>query len=90
MEPVEIGQRLKQIREHMGYSTADKQFAEDKMQVSGHSWYAWERGQIMIPVLVANRLVEICPGLTLDWIYRGQISGLSTELCIAFKEAAAE
>jgi DNA-binding XRE family transcriptional regulator len=75
----EAGERLKKIREHIGYSSA-KRFAAECMQIEYTTWHAYESGQNLISIGLALRLIKLCPGLTLDWIYRREFAGLSHDL----------
>ncbi len=76
----EIGARLAKIREAAGYKE-QKAFAA-RFGFSMGQWNHWEQG-MSIPWPQAMKLVESLknqvPGLTLDWIYRGDPRGLPLE-----------
>lgn len=83
IDPVAVGQRLRQIREYMGYPVA-KHFAEERMQALDSTWGAYETGRTVLPIAMAIKLIKQCPGLSLDWIYRRRADGLSAALWRAF------
>ncbi len=76
----DMGARLAKIRETAGF-TEQRAFALH-FDFSPGSWNHWERG-MSIPWGQALRLIDslrdIVPGLTLDWIYRGDPRGLPVE-----------
>jgi DNA-binding transcriptional regulator YiaG len=76
-EDTERAERLKRIRELLGI-TSQKAFA-DQLAISPTRWNNFERGA-PLSIEVAQKLVRIIPGLTLDWLYNGERRGLSVEL----------
>lgn len=76
-EDSERAERLARIRELLG-ATSQKAFA-DRLQISPTRWNNFERGA-PLSIEVAQKLVRIIPGLTLDWLYNGERRGLSVEL----------
>jgi hypothetical protein len=79
----DVAQRLKEIRAFMGYPVA-KEFAESVLNIGNTVWNTYETGQTLIVLPAAVKLISVCPGLTLDWIYFGRAEGLTRDLWIAF------
>lgn len=71
------GERLKLLRETLGYRTA-MSFAAF-LDIGYTRYHPFEKGQTLSRD-VAFRLVERVPGLTLDWLYFGKPDGLPIEL----------
>ncbi|MGI3168426.1 helix-turn-helix domain-containing protein [Pseudooceanicola sp. C21-150M6] len=71
---IEIGQRLKAIRE--GFSDLSQKDWAAKHGFSVTQYNNWEKGTRRITVDDAERLADTY-GLDLDFIYRGRRSGLS-------------
>ncbi len=69
--------RMTQLREAMGFEFQNV-FA-DWLGIEPNRWNNFERGK---PVSndVAQLLVRKCPGLSLDWIYNGSLTGLSVAM----------
>lgn len=76
-----IGERLRVTREALGLSQAH--FAK-AAKVSASAYNQYERGR-MRPAI--DQAIRLCEGhkLTLDWIYRGDNSGLQAPLQTAIK-----
>lgn len=71
-----IGKRLKITREALGVSAAQLCRAID---VKPNRWSQYESGERPITLAVANKLCDTY-GLTLDWVYRGDPSGLPVRM----------
>jgi DNA-binding XRE family transcriptional regulator len=71
----EVAQRLRMLREMKGIS--GPKFAE-WLDVEYPRWNNWERGY-PLPAPIALRLCRRFPGITLDWIYRGRLEGLTVD-----------
>ena len=51
----------------------------DRLGVGYQHWKNLENG-LGVPITLATKLLDLAPGLTLDWIYFGEESGLSVAL----------
>lgn len=71
-----LGKRLRQTREAMALKAVDICRAID---IEPNRWSQYESGTRPVTMAVAIRLCEAY-GLTLDWIYRGDPSGLPVRL----------
>lgn len=71
-----LGKRLQLTREALGVRAVDICRALD---IAPNRWSQYENGERPITMAVAVRLCEVY-GLTLDWIYRGDPSGLPVRL----------
>jgi len=81
----EVGRRLKAARESLGLRTIDL-CAEINVQPNTYS--QWENGARLLDVFAATRMAERF-GVTLDWFYRGDASGLPHGLAMKVLTAAA-
>jgi len=72
-----IGLRLQAVRECL--SDANQKEWAEKMGYNPTQYNNWEKGTRRIPVDSAERLCNKF-GLTLDYIYRGRVDGLSENL----------
>jgi len=72
-----LSDRLKRLRVAMGYESQGA-FAA-LLGLSAPRWNNVENGLPMSRD-IAFRLVQKCPGLTLDWLYFGKPDGLPLEL----------
>ena len=72
-----VAQRVRRLREAMGYDSPGS-FAA----LLGYSPQRWGNVENGVPLSrdVAFKLVQIVPGLTLDWLYFGKPDGLPMEL----------
>jgi transcriptional regulator with XRE-family HTH domain len=70
-------ERLKRVRSLLNYPT-QKSFA-DALGIIPSRWSNFEAGA-PLSIEIAQKLVRIVPGLTLDWLYNGERRGLSVEL----------
>jgi DNA-binding XRE family transcriptional regulator len=70
-------QRLKRLREISANATQTA-FAKS-LDISLARWNNFENGY-PLSIEIAQRLVRITPGLSLDWLYNGERRGLSVEL----------
>lgn len=77
MHKKEVGKRLEALRHAKGVKSQGE-FAET-LGVETGTYNHWTTGQRLIPVPVAIRLCQIS-GATLDYIYRGDVSGLPNRL----------
>lgn len=64
--------RLRATRRALGLSQRD---AANVAAVSEQRWSNWERGEHLLDLMAAIRFAERF-GVTLDWLYRGDPSGL--------------
>lgn len=71
-----IGKRLQITREAIGITAAQLCRSLD---IKPNRWSQYESGERPITMAVANKLCDTY-GLTLDWIYRGDPSGLPVRL----------
>lgn len=69
-----VGARAYAIRMRLGGDATQTEFGE-RFGVGKTTWAAWEKGQNMLDINVADRLAMEF-GLTLDWIYAGRGRGL--------------
>lgn len=72
----EIGGRLKSLRIAFSRSGESQMAWAERHGVSQSKWNNWERGLRRISLEHAEKLVDLY-GLSLDWIYRGRVDGLS-------------
>jgi transcriptional regulator with XRE-family HTH domain len=80
----ERSQRLKRLRE-VTRPGSQTRFAQE-LGISLARWNNFERGS-PLSIEIAQKLVRIIPGLTLDWLYNGERRGLSVELDRRLHEA---
>lgn len=72
-----IGARLKIARQALGYTQATMA----KLMGSATAGQAWENYEAGRRRISMDHALALCVlGLSLDWIYRGVMDGLSTEL----------
>lgn len=71
------GDRLKRLRETLGYMTATA-FA-DFLEIGITRYHPFEKG-VPLSRDVAFRIVRRVPGMSLDWLYFGKPEGLPLEL----------
>lgn len=71
----EIGDRLRALRSVYGGDLSQKEWASTN-QFPDTTYNNWETGTRRIPLPAAERLADRY-GLSLDWIYRGKVDGLS-------------
>lgn len=72
----EVAQRLRTLRALKGLS--GPKFAE-WLEIEYPRWNNFERG-FPLPAPIALLLCRRFPGLTLDWLYRGRLEGLTLDL----------
>lgn len=77
MHNKEVGKRLEALRVALGIDSQGKMAARLNAEVGTYNH--WATGRRLIPVDAAIRLCAIS-GATLDYIYRGEISGLPVRL----------
>lgn len=81
---VETGQRLKRLRQSLEIRTI-RAFAGE-IGVSEDRYDKWEKGEVLIPQLWADVLVDRY-GITMDWLYAGRGSGLPQRLYEKLRDA---
>jgi transcriptional regulator with XRE-family HTH domain len=73
----QIAHRLRQTRRALGYSQA--LMAKLVGLAGANGWNNYEKAKNRIPVDIAAQLCTIA-GCDMDWIYRGEFSGVSERL----------
>lgn len=79
----DAGNRLFKIRFIAGFGEDGQQkayAAEKQLNFPEKSYSHWETGRVPMPVRDALRLVDYLPGLTLDYIYRGDLDFVTPEI----------
>jgi DNA-binding XRE family transcriptional regulator len=77
--------RLKLLRAAVGVGS---QFAMAKrLDVQPSTYRQWEAGYNLIPVRDATKLCVMF-GVTLDWLYRGEVSGLPLRVMTLLESAS--
>lgn len=71
-----VGERLRAFREAMGLSQAELAAAVNK---AANTVAMWETGQRLLDPLAASTLADRY-GASLDWFYRGDLSGVRKSL----------
>ena len=79
-----IGRRLKAWREAVNKRARDLANESDE-DFKEHYWSQWESGRQRISLDMAISLCDRYPGLTLDYIYRGQMGGMPFDLVDAIR-----
>jgi hypothetical protein len=72
-----VSERVTHLRKEMGYMYVTP-FAKYLGVKIGRLWYAENGGPLAKEL--ALRIVEKCPGVTLDWLYLGRTNGLSVSM----------
>jgi hypothetical protein len=72
-----VGRRVTKLREEMGYVYVTP-FAKYLGVGLKRLWHAENGGSLAKEL--ALRIVEKCPGVTLDWLYLGRTKGLSVSM----------
>jgi len=72
-----VGKRLKAIRAVSGIER--KEFV-GRLGIGLADWNGYEDASMLLAPLSAAKVVELVPGLTLDWIYLGRSNGLDVDL----------
>lgn len=80
-EFTEVGARLKATR--LAFSDLKQSAWAEKHGFQPTQWNNWEKGMRRIPVDNAEKLCDLY-GLTLDFIYRGRLDGLSEKAAKSF------
>jgi transcriptional regulator with XRE-family HTH domain len=80
-----IAERLRRTREALNIKK-QKEFAE-RADISPNTYNQWEKGRVYPDLQYAIRLRDEY-GLTLDWIYLGDPSGLPYQLVRLLRESA--
>jgi transcriptional regulator with XRE-family HTH domain len=78
----EIGDRLRLTREAKGLNQATWC---KLVGIEQQAWNNYERGRKRISIDQALKVVKFA-GVTLDWIYRGEASGLPLEMAMAIRK----
>lgn len=73
----DVGRRLALVRRALGLN--QKELSE-KLNVLNSRWSNWELGGNQIPPSETRKLKHLLPGLTQDWVYDGDRSGLPHRL----------
>jgi transcriptional regulator with XRE-family HTH domain len=82
-----IGARLAETREILGEKGLKPADICKAIGIGANAWSQFETGKRRITLRVAHRLCETY-GLTLDWIYRGDPSGLPLRVATKLRRAA--
>jgi transcriptional regulator with XRE-family HTH domain len=77
---IEIGKRLKALRIASGYERNQKGFV-DLIGIAPNAWSQYEAGT-RLPTLDQADKIVVATGVTLDWIYRGNVSGLPHHIAV--------
>jgi DNA-binding XRE family transcriptional regulator len=80
-EPVsieDIAARLAQLRE--SFPEMNQAAFASYLGMTAQAWNNYERGLRRPDLATALKICQRVPGLTLDWIYRGEEGGLSARL----------
>ena len=80
-----IGSRLRMTREALGFKK-QKEFAA-RADISPNTYNQWEKGKVYPDLQYAIRLRDEF-GISLDWIYLGDPSGLPYQIARLLKEDA--
>ncbi|WP_316158745.1 MULTISPECIES: helix-turn-helix transcriptional regulator [unclassified Bradyrhizobium] len=84
--PQEVLERIERLRRVQALLKLDTQKAfTDRLGISPQRWANFVGG-MPLSIDVAQKLVRIIPGLTLDWLYNGERRGLSVDLDRALNE----
>ena len=83
----EIGRRLMLLRRILGLTQVDM---AAKMGIQTSRWNNWEMGVSQIQPSEALRLKRLIPGVTTDWIYGGDASGITLSLAEQIDTVAKE
>jgi transcriptional regulator with XRE-family HTH domain len=82
--PTDVARRLRRTREAIGL---DQQQFGTRAGMSQSQYNQYETGKRLITLASAMKLCEEY-GLTLDWVYRGDPSGLPYRLATAIRDRA--
>jgi hypothetical protein len=77
---LEIGNRLAVTRKALGLTQAEMDRMMGSTYTDGQTCNTYETGRQRIPTHHALALCRTC-GITLDWIYRGQMHSLQPDIC---------
>ena len=81
----DVAHRLHVIREYLAPGKSMRQFCAD--QGFGYTnWHNYERG-FDVPKNTGMRIVDLLPGLSLDWLYRGGPDGMAFDLVQGLRDA---
>jgi transcriptional regulator with XRE-family HTH domain len=86
VEKTAVGKRLKAVRLASGIER--KEFVT-RLGIGFADWNNYEDARMLVPPLSAGKLVELVPGLTLDYVYLGRTNGLDADLHRKLIEAEA-
>src|SRR4051794_13094962 len=81
---LEIGARLAVTRKALGLTHAEMDRRMGSALSNGQTFNSYETGRQRIPTHHALALCRTC-NITLDWIYRGQMHSLQTDICAKIK-----
>lgn len=75
--PEAVGRRLRRLRiVYDGDAHGSPRRFAERVGVNETAWNNYERGYRRPKVSVAVKIVMVCPGVTLDWIYLGSTDKL--------------
>ena len=86
IDKAEVGKRLKAIRVVSGIER--KEFVRRLAIGVLADWNNYEDARMLLTVQIAAKLIDLVPGLTLDWIFFGRTSGLDDDLHCRLAAAA--
>jgi transcriptional regulator with XRE-family HTH domain len=81
-----VGRRLKALRTALGYENNQRGFV-GLVGLTQPAWSNYEAGDRLPNLDAANRIAE-ATGVTLDWIYRGNVSGLPHHIAVKLADLA--
>jgi hypothetical protein len=82
---LEIGARLAVTRKALGLTQAEMDGGMGTALTEGQTFNLYETARQRIPTHYALALRRSC-GLSLDWIYRGQMHSLQPDICAKIEE----
>jgi hypothetical protein len=83
----DVARRLRVLREYIAPGLSMRQFCAN-YNFGYTNWHNYEKG-FSVPNEVGLRIVEMVPGLSLDWLYRGRADGMAHDLVMAFRRTEA-
>ena len=79
IDPKEVGARLKAVRAAMGPAVTRSDFGT-RVELSLTDVHNYETGSVLLPVNLAQKILDAVPGLTFEWLYHGTCEGLPVYL----------
>lgn len=80
---VEVGRRLQALRKVLNLTQAE---IADANGIDRTNWGRFEKGKRLLPRDIAFDLAERY-GITIDWLYRGRVDGLSIDMAERLRQA---